>query len=115
MSKSKVVLSNRFTCAEPRVWLGRIKLFEDHVQLTGWQWAGRFEHRIPLQEIEEAVWQPAQGVSDLVLYLADDTSLVLSLRRAAGLWKFEIDRLRGVSEVPNAQLPEEAGAAMPVE
>lgn len=86
------------------LWFGRAKLFDDVIVLSGWEWTGRYERRIPIRKVENAGWYPREQYN-LILRLEDDSRRVLDLTRHAGVWYWELKGLLGDSTADSPPVP----------
>ena len=76
-------LTSPFTFGGPAVFFGRARLYADCVELSGWQWRGRYRRRIPLDHILQ-VDVPSED--ELLLWLINGRTIRLGIGRALE-WK----------------------------
>lgn len=69
----------------------RARLFEDRVELTGWTLRGRYRYTLALKDIERTAWWTGEEHVNFALHLSDGKTIPLHLKKAAGVWKFEIE------------------------
>lgn len=72
--------------------------------LTGWEWRGYYERRIPLDEIESARWFPREDFN-LMLRMQDDSRRIMDLQKGAGIWYWKLKSLIDDPPAHSAPLP----------
>ncbi len=88
-----------------RLWYARARLLADRVELSGWGPGGRYRRHVPLAEVEAAEWWATEGGPNFALHLHAGDALTLRLKRGAGTWKVEVDRLLGQATLRQADVP----------
>jgi hypothetical protein len=81
-----VLLRSGFQYPERHLFFARARLFFDRIELTGWHLGERHEEVIPLDAVERVEWQDSAAHPTVVLHLAGERRLTLSLGQA-GQWK----------------------------
>jgi len=92
-----------FTCA---------RLYGDRLELTGWEWKGRYKRVLPLEAIEDVHWWTGLSDCNLEIRLQDGESLGLWMR-GAGQWKYALeeapeDTVRRAPRLPKPHAPRPA-------
>ena len=111
MSQHAVVprLESRYRRPDRWILYGRARLFQDHLAFFEIRWTGTHRFTIPLQDVTEVQW-----------WSSDDTNLQIDARGrsslrlhidGAGLWKYEIDSLRGEQLETPGDLPSSISSA----
>ena len=105
--KEAVVLVSRFRFAEAPLLMGRARLYDSHLELTGWSWRGRHRRRLDLDDIAEVKWWRS---GRLTLRLTSGEHLEL-LIEGSGLWKYALEGALGKRFLVCEQLPEHVSRA----
>ncbi|MDX1547250.1 MAG: hypothetical protein R3247_09695 [Rhodothermales bacterium] len=90
-----------------RWFIGRARLYADHLALAGWSWRGREAQRIPLRDVDEVKWY---RTGRLVLRLRDGHAVSIEID-GSGLWKFALEEALGRRLTVCEQLPEHVSRA----
>ena len=83
LSSTETVLSGRFRFHNPALLCARVRLYEDRLELSGWQMHGRFVRRIPLHQVLQADVLKADS---LLLWLSSGETVRLRVEGALR-WK----------------------------
>jgi hypothetical protein len=78
-SPGRTLLSGSFSFARPALLCARAHLYENRLELTGWQLTGRYRRRVPLRRILQA---DAPEANRLLLWMADGRTLRLRVDEA---------------------------------
>lgn len=78
---------SRFTFGSPALLFAKIRLYEGHVDLSGWQLNGRYHRRIGLRQILHI---DVLREETMVLWLTSGEALRLQIKQAV-LWKAEME------------------------
>jgi hypothetical protein len=74
------------------LWFGKAELYETHIRIAGWNWSGRYEQRIDLEDVESAqTWSHSEG-ANLILQMKD-SSQPLRLEKGVMLWHWKLKEL----------------------
>ncbi|MEF8797301.1 MAG: hypothetical protein V5A22_12205 [Salinivenus sp.] len=72
----RTLLSGSFSFARPTLLCARAHLYEDRLELTGWQLTGRYRRRVPLRRILQV---DAPEANCLLLWMVDGRVLRLQV------------------------------------
>ena len=88
-----MLLSSRFRYADRRLLFARIRLFSDHLTLSGLSLAGIHRRRLALAAVEQISWTLNEpGRPNFCFHLKQGETLRIYLE-AAGLWKYRLEAL----------------------
>ena len=79
MANPPARMMSPFTFGGPPLVLARARLYDDRLELSGWQWRGRFRRRIPLDHILQV---DVPGDDELLLWLVNGRTIRLGISRA---------------------------------
>lgn len=83
------LLSSSISLRNQTLWFGQIKLYEDHILLTGWTWTGRVREKIPLSEIRKVeTWSVPEGPN--VIMHVNGSKLRGRIEDGIGLWHWKL-------------------------
>lgn len=96
MSKSssqRPLLSSSCSLPERTLWFGKIKLFDDHIFLTGWRWTGRYTRRFELDKLERVQWWSVPEGVNFMFHLENGKRFPLRIEEGAGLWHWKLKEM----------------------
>jgi hypothetical protein len=97
-------LESRYRRDDRSIFYGRVRLYRDHLAFFEVRWTGPHRFDVPLTAITDIDWW--SGHRDVNLQLDIDGQPSLHLRvEGPGLWKHEIDGLRGKQLRTQGDLP----------
>jgi len=99
------LLSTRCKLPGRSLWFSRAHLHEDHIEISGWNWKGRFSRRIRLSNIDRFQWWAVLNDVNFLLHLKDGAPVPLQLLRSAGTWSCKLHELLGQSMLAQDPLP----------
>lgn len=106
MSTTSALLANRCQLPCGSLWFGWAHLFDDRIQIHGWQLQGRYQRTIPLARIQEVEWRAVVDDINLFLHLDTDEIVRLQLLKNAGTWNAKLHDLLDQELLPgNGELP----------
>ncbi|NBC87815.1 MAG: hypothetical protein GVY25_16660 [Bacteroidetes bacterium] len=99
------ILSTRCKLPGRSLWFTRAHLHEDHIELSGWNWRGRFSRSIDLDNIDRFQWWAVLNDVNFLLHLKDGAAVPLQLLRSAGVWSCKLHELLGQSILAQDAIP----------
>lgn len=99
------ILSTRCKLPGRSLWFTRAHLHKDHIELSGWNWRGRFSRSIDLDNIDRFQWWAVLNDVNFLLHLKDGAAVPLQLLRSAGVWSCKLHELLGQSILAQDTIP----------
>jgi hypothetical protein len=92
------------------IWYGRLRLYRDHLAFFEVRWTGLHRFTVPLEALTGIDWWSSARDVNLQFDIEEQPSLRLHVN-GPGLWKHEIDGLRGQQLRTPGDLPGEPPAS----